>query len=131
MTYRDDIIEITLADSTVSSLIGDRLYPDRRPDNATEPLVVYRAFVSDTDEESRDHDGAGRTVTRTSFEIWAERSRTAEAIADALEGVWTAYRNMDYDIGRSFKANRISDGYYDQLNLYRVILDFMIEHGEP
>jgi hypothetical protein len=131
MTYRDDFVTISLNDSTITGLIDERLHPDSIPAEPVYPLVIYHAFVSDSNVHSRTHDGAGRTVTRTQLDIYAERSRTAEEIADAFAARWNGKSYPAYGIGYAFKGNRISDGWQQDNDTYRVILDLLIEHSEP
>lgn len=131
MTFRDDIVTITTNDGTITALISDRMYPDRRHEGITDPSLVYIAFISDNNTHSRDQEGAGRTMTRVQFESWADRSRTAHELADAVETLWNGYQDDARDIGFAWKVNRLPAEYHQQLDQYRVIVDVMIEHGEP
>lgn len=129
--FRDDIVSITTGDATITALVGDRIYPDVIPESPVYPLIVYHAYVSDNNAMYRAHDGAGRTETRVQFDCYAERGRVAVEISDALVSLWNGYQNLTtYDIGRSFKADRVGPTWEPNLDSYRVITDFLVEHGE-
>lgn len=129
--FRDDIVAITTADAGFTSLAGQRIYPDQVPETPTYPLVVYHAYIDSDNSQYRGMEGAAeRTVTRVQFDCYGKRSRDAEELADALTAVWDGLQDKGRDIGRSFKATRLSDGYMQQTNSYRVLVDFLVEHGE-
>ena len=112
----------------LAALIGTRCYPDRVPENATYPLVVYHAPISTTDEEYRTHgDGTGRTQSTVQFDCYATTGLDAETLADQVKAAWNGYSSGDCDIGFAFIQNAIAERQED-LNEYRQIVDVLIEH---
>ena len=113
--------------AALAAIIGTRCYPDRVPENATYPLVVYHAPISSTDAEYRTHgDGTGRTQSGVQFDCYASTSIGAETLADAVAAAWNGY-SLTCNIGFAFVANRIAERQ-DDLNEYRQIVDVLIEH---
>ena len=111
----------------LAALIGTRCYPDRIPENAVYPLVVYRAPIASTDAAYRTHgNGTDRTESTVQIDCYATTGAGAESLADAVAAAWNGY-SLTCDIGYSFIANRIANRE-DALNEYRSIVDVTIEH---
>jgi hypothetical protein len=83
MTLETDLRTHILASSGLSALIGTRLYPDRLPQNATLPAVVYQEVSSVPVDHV--HGAAGRLVrSRYQFTVWAATRASAKTIDEAI-----------------------------------------------
>ena len=129
MTLREDIFARCTTHAGVAALIGVRCYPDMLAENPTYPALVYHAPISDDDTDYRTHDDTPvpRTVSRVQFDIYGSTGDNSAALADQLRLAWSGYKD-DCDIGYSFIANLIADGWNDNLKNYRHIMDVMVEH---
>ena len=105
MATIDDAIRLYLHDDTaVASLVHDRIYPEKRPQNGALPAIVYGSDSRPV-EDLREH--SGLTFTEYSFACIAAQARDAEAIAQAvrarLDGVSNATQS-----GHTFSARYVS-----------------------
>lgn len=84
MTIRDLIRTYVLADATVTSLIGTRLYPDMLPQKATYPAA--KLFVVDTVRSGHLHGVASLAAARIQFDVYAAAASGpgARGVADAI-----------------------------------------------
>ncbi len=111
----------------MAALISTRCYPDRVPENAEYPLVVYHAPITSDDTDYRTHDkGTGRTQSTVQFDCYATTGAVSETVSNQVVAAWNGYKS-GCDIGFSFVTNRIADRQ-DDINEYRQIVDTLIEH---
>ena len=86
MGWPADIRTYLLSKSSITSLIGTRVYPDYIPQkNSTYPAIVYQV-ISDTP----DHTLAGaalHTGTRVQLDVYAETSLVRAQVVEALRNV--------------------------------------------
>lgn len=126
-----------LSYSTVSSLIGQRMYPDVLVKSATLPAVVY--YVIST---QRDHmlSGVGKSAhARVNIECYARTRSTCNAISkairetgiDSFRGVVSGYAfdGVDFDSGDEYMQEPPTDG--NQEHRYIVSFDLLVHYGEP
>lgn len=126
-----------LSYSTVSSLIGQRMYPDVLVEGATLPAVVY--YVIST---QRDHmlSGVGKSAhARVNIECYARTRSTCNAISkairetgiDSFRGVVSGYAfdGVDFDSGDEYMQEPPTDG--NQEHRYIVSFDLLVHYGEP
>ena len=126
-----------LSYATVSTLIGQRMYPDAAVEGATLPYIVY--YVNGTE---RDHDlgGVGKTAhARITVEAYALTRRTCNAISKAIleTGISAFIGTVDsYDIdgveftaGDQYLQESPTDG--NQEHRYVVTFDLLVHYGEP
>ena len=115
--------------AALTTLIGTRCYPDRVPERATYPLVVYHAPIASDDSAYRTHATATRhTDSLVQFDCYATTSAGAESVADAVVNAWNGYyTTTNCNVRRARVQNRIHDRQ-DDLNEYRVIVDVLISH---
>jgi hypothetical protein len=129
MGLRKTVYDRCVGYSGLSALISTRCYPDQVPENATYPLIVYHAPVSDDDADIRTHDGAtGRTTSRVQLDCWAATGDGAEALAAQAINAWNGY-SSGCAVGYAFIANTISDGWETGQREYRQIVDVIVEHA--
>ena len=126
-----------LSYSTVSTLIGQRMYPDAAVEGASLPYVVYY-----TNSTERDHDlgGVGKSAhARVTVEAYALTRRTCSAISKAIRetgisafrGVVDTYElgGVEFSAGDQYMQESPTDG--NQEHRYVVTFDLLVHYGEP
>ena len=126
-----------LSYSAVTSLIGQRMYPDALVQNATLPAAVY--YVIST---QRDHHlgGLGKSAhARITMECYALTRTSASAISsairntgiDSFRGVVSGYTfcGVDFDRGDEYMQEPPTDG--GQEHRYLVTFDLLVHYKEP
>lgn len=129
MTLRSEIYDAVTGDGTIAGLIGTRCYPNRLPEDAQFPAVVY-GQVSEDDSGYRTHDAGtavARATARIQFSAYAETGDGAAALADALVALWSAYQD-GCTIGMAQIANRI-ETVEPAINRHRHIVDVLMDYG--
>ena len=126
-----------LSYTTVSTLIGQRMYPDALVQGAQLPAVVY--YVTST---QRDHmlSGVGKSAhARVTLECYALTRSTCNAIEkairetgiDSFRGSVSGYDldGVDFDSGDEYMQESPTDG--SQEHRYIVSFDLLVHYGEP
>ena len=129
-TLREILYDAITGDATVAALIGTRCYPDRLPENATFPAVVYVARVSSDDSDYRSHDAGtaiARAVSRAQLSAYAETGDEADELATALELLWSSYQD-GCTVGYAQVVGWV-DTVETAVNRFRDIVDVEIEHA--
>ena len=112
---------------SAGSLVSTRCYPDMLPENVTMPAIRY-IIVSYNDATYREYGNATTRAThRVQFDCYSETVDGAAELADAVRTDWDGY-SRGTAVGRARVANRIDDGWNDDINAYRWIVDVMVEH---
>lgn len=117
------------ADTAVTALVAQRIFPDEVPEGTPMPAVVYQV-ISDVPENSLDGDAVSRRkLARVQVDCYARaekgrtgRYRLAHQVATAVENV---IANLsDPDLSGSLEASR---DFYDNVTGYaRVSMDFWL-----
>lgn len=130
MSLRAAIYNVCMASPPLVGAIGDRLFPDRLPDNVSLPAVVFNAYVSEIDDPYRTHDlgEVSRAQTRVQFDIYDATGDGAEVIADILTRIWSGLKDQAHGIGAAQVVNRVGT-YETALNRHRVILDVVVDRA--
>ena len=126
-----------LSYTTVSTLIGQRMYPDALVQGAQLPAVVY--YITST---QRDHmlSGVGKSAhARVTLECYALTRTTCSAIEkairetgiDSFRGTVSGYDldGVDFDSGDEYMQESPTDG--NQEHRYIVSFDLLVHYGEP
>ena len=126
-----------LSYSTVSTLIGQRMYPDAAVEGATLPYIVY--YVNGTE---RDHDlgGVGKSAhARITVEVYSLTRRTCNSISKAIRetgisafiGIVDGYDldGVEFTAGDQYLQESPTDG--NQEHRYVVTFDLLVHYGEP
>lgn len=108
------------ADSAVSTLVDDRVYPLHLPQSPTLPALTYQVI-------SRVPTEANTEIfeVRIQFDCWSSNYDQAQTLAVAIKRSLRFYRQADNDdnmILSIYDANQ-SDGYEDEQEIWRVIVD--------
>jgi len=120
VTAEADLVALLRADPTVTTLVANRIWPARMPDNPTLPGIVY------TRVSTVENPGLGaRSLREARFQIdcWADRYTDTVAVAAAVVGA------LDYATSASIDRILIDatrDLYDDAAMLYRRSVDVMI-----
>lgn len=80
-----------LADSTLSGLIGTRLFPGQIPDDQDTPPWLYYAVPESVPLDQLD-DGGDDVRSELEFHALADRYSAAKAIVDAVRSVMNSFR---------------------------------------
>lgn len=89
MILEEALRGVLLADTALAGLIGGRMYPERAPQGAARPLVVFELVSTGRDYT---HEGdSGYRRQRVQFNAYAERYATARAVADAMADVLSGF----------------------------------------
>lgn len=123
--------------TTVTDIIGQRMYPDALVQKASLPAVVY--YVTST---QRDHhlSGLGKSAhARFTIECFALTRVAASALSkairetgiDAFRGIVSGYTfcGIDFDSGDEYLNDIPTDG--NQEHRYLVSFDLLVHYKEP
>jgi hypothetical protein len=126
-----------LSYSAVSTLIGQRMYPDALVQNATLPACLY--YVTSTERENHLQGLSKLAHARFTIECYALTRTTASAISrairdtgiDAFRGVVSSHTfcGIDFDSGDEYMQEPPTDG--NQEHRYIVSFDMLVHYKEP
>lgn len=115
MTIGETIFSTLTADSGVTAIVSNRVYPVVIPQKGTLPAITYQR-VSGRRENGIS--GAGELVAvRVQVDCWAESYSSVRALADAASAAL---------IAAGFLPVGDRDGFEDEVLVHRVILEFTI-----
>jgi len=121
-----------LADSGIKSLIGERLYYVKAPQDVAKPYVV---FLKASGPREYSHDGASKLARpRFQFSCFAMTYYEAKQIAEAIRAAIEAFSGTmggtgGVEVGSCFCINE-SDIYEEDTRLFHVAVDYLIWHKE-
>jgi hypothetical protein len=124
-----------IAASFINSIVGERVYPLRMPDNAILPAIVYTRITS---ERQHTLDGAGN-LTYSRFVIDSYSNQESKnggfaesiAIARAVQATLDGYRGPADGVDIQGILQMTEQHLYDsELEIYRVSQDWMVIHRE-
>jgi len=138
MSLEQSLQNRATTDSTISSLVSTRVYPEAAPQAATLPYVVY-SRVS-TIRYPHITGPSGVVAARMQFDVIAATYAAAKPIADAIRLRFDGYRGtMGTSPNTTVVRNVTLENEMDGLAVpvsgnapdkYRVILDFMFTYNE-
>lgn len=127
----DALYTILAAATDLTALVSTRIYPDKAPQHATAPYVVFQR-VSGTHLES--HQGSsGLAMPRFQFDAWAPQRSAAENVGKQIRLALQGYSNLSPVSGtiiQAILAEGHGGGYDDKTELFRHRQDYFIHHGE-
>lgn len=136
MGRRADIRTFLAADSTISGLVGQRIYAMRVPSRETNSDFILFAITSS--QEGHDLDGAGGWDLRGVKVMCSSQTfTTAESIADAVRSLLKGYHGA---MGSSAAFSVTLENEIDDFELardgsdigeYIIIQDYLIQFKEP
>lgn len=127
MTVRDELYtRLTTGSTTLTGLVGTRVYRTIAPQNPTYPCVVYTRVTG-----PRIHDLTGPTgQSEGRFEVSAiaKTAAAVEDVAEAVRGVLDGWTSTG--LVQNSRLTGEVDIYYDDLQVYQIALDFVLMHDE-
>lgn len=115
--------------STVSDLVGTRVYPLHLPQNPTYPAVTYSRVST---RRGMTHDGPGDMAwPRFQFDCYGLSYSVAKAVANAVRVTLNGFSDLvdGVDICAIFFLNEVDD-FNDDVEVFRVAVDFRVIHKE-
>lgn len=129
MSISSDLRTFLLADATLTTLIGTRMYPLVLPQDPTVPAITYQIISG---HRFHSTDGAcGLSTPRIQYDCWAATYLEVESLFEALRKRLDGYQGL---AGSSqvqaafFESER--DDYEDEAKLYRRSADFFVWYEE-
>ena len=123
----ENLFPFLAADATLAALVGNRIYPLVRPQNAALPAITYQRISA---PRTASHSGdSGLTNPRYQFNCWASTYREARQIAERLVTVFHGQRGMMPGIQAGFVDNDLDD-YTSDVREYRAIVDVLLWYQE-
>ena len=132
MKIEQAILKELLADSGITSLIGERLYYVKAPQDVVKPYV---AFFKASAPREYSHDGASKLAhPRFQFSCFATTYYEAKQITEAIRAAIEAFSGTmggagGVEVGHCFLINE-SDIYEENTKLFHVAVDYLIWHKE-
>lgn len=130
MHLKEAITAHLKADATITTLVGQRVYPGAAPQNAPEPLIVY-SMVSGVRDVTQDG-LSGFVTSRVQFDCMARSSLVASNLAKAVVASLGGIRGVIGGVGGvqlegTFPDDEV-DGYNDELELHATSVDITFQH---
>ncbi len=125
MGFKTALVTYVTTDTTISGLIGARLYPALLPQKPTYPCVRY-VVVSAPREY--DHNGAsGLVKARVQFDAYGVTAAQVEAVKEAFRARLSGFKgSMGSVVVGSSQMISERDGYEDSPDVYDSSFDFSI-----
>lgn len=120
------------ASTALVTLLGDRVYPVRLPQEATLPAILYFKVSGVRVHSLRGPSGLARP--RFQFDAYAEGSGgygVVKQAAESLRKILDGFRGIVDDCNIQYiLLDTEEDPYEEEPELYRVSMDFMVMHNE-
>lgn len=126
MSIGDAIRSVLKADSTLYSLVGEKIYPVAAPQRVQIPFVVY---ADDGTDEKRSKDGPGNyDVKDFGFDVYAKTYDQAHTISARIRTVINGYSGTSEGIEIDYiSISDYSDGpYIEQISAFTVSSNYRI-----
>lgn len=122
MSFQSELRSFLLADATISSLVGTRIYPSVLPAGAALPAVVYFRVGGRTEHKPL----KAQTVRTRNFTIQVQAIATKYDEADALEEAIFARLNETSSTIAPRPLGETQDLYDEQTRQYITTSDYSI-----
>lgn len=132
MGLKEILFPVLVADSGISGLVGERIYPRRLPEGTELPAISWfrvstqRIYTYDPYPETD-----AWATARVQFNCWStfeeEADRVGEAVLLCLSGYGSTLGGEL--IGSSFAVNDL-DLYDSEVEIFRRVLDFYISYED-
>jgi len=130
MAIEADLYTHLINNSTVNSIVGDRVYPLRLEQGYTLPAISYQRISGD---RAKDISGSiGHAQPRIQVDCW---TNSYGKLKDLSEAVRQALDRFQGDLGGGSYVQHVSlegetETYEEETEIQRVSLDFVIYHSE-
>jgi hypothetical protein len=117
------------ANTTLTGLIGPRLYPVLVPEGSAFPCVSYQDISATSDYTLA---GAETQNKRIQFDVWATTYAQCKAVTKALRNALTGYSGTLLDGTRILGVFRVLelDDYEPETRTYRTMNDYRFLYSE-
>ena len=135
MAHLDEaILALLLANSAITDIVGQRIYPIRAPDNPTLPMLTYQR-VSNIKEHCVSKEKATFTETLFQIDCWVKQETKISGLrtlATAIRDVLNDYRGVTsgIDIQAILSDNEFDQPWDDALKIFGVTQRYRIFHRE-
>ena len=121
-----------VGETSITDLVGTRVYPLKAPDNPTFPFITYQRIDS---EPIYTMDGGGNRVeSRFQIDAWDRglaAYKNTKAIARALQAVLSNWREVVSGVDvQSFMRENENDDWESEAGVARVSQDWRVFHSE-
>lgn len=129
MDIKRALYQCLLGHAGLAALVGNRIYPNRAPQNCAMPAVVYQQV---SDRRTYAKDGyAGLAWPLFQISCYAETYEQAEAVRAQVEAALHACPSaFDVLVVETVRLEGATDQYEDGPGLHRVILQVRICYRE-
>lgn len=127
MTIEEGLYSWLTGNADISALCGDRVYPDKLPQEPTYPAMTYQRITTGLPMA---HDGPlDLENARFQFNCLGLTPKAARTLANTLKQELAGFRGTmgDVSVHGAFLLNQISD-FEDEAEVYRAIVDFRINY---
>lgn len=122
MSFEADLKSHLQGDSTLGSLVADRVTPVIRPAGGALPAVTFHRIAGAPLNSLLGHTNDG-TRYRTQIDCWGQTHESAHAVANAVRSRMNTYTSALKSV-----LNFDQDDYEPDTRLYHVIMDYSCRH---
>lgn len=113
------VFALLAADSTITSLVSTRIYPNQAKQDTAVPYVVYRQ-VADETQQAKLRGVADVTIVDIQVEIYAVTNAEVDAIQEAVVNRLNGLKNIDFQgIFKGSSATDEDSGYPNIIQNFR------------
>lgn len=121
MSYQSDIKSAFAAASTITALVGTRVYADVAPGEAAAPFIVYQTIAT---SGTTTHDGERNLeFPLIQFSCWAATKAEVIAIASAVNTLLDG-NTISGSSGITFRFSGQNSSYDPESRLFGEMIDF-------
>ncbi len=121
MSYQSDIKTAFTAASTITALVGTRVYSDIAPGDAAAPFIVYQTVATGG---TTTHDGERNLeFPLIQFSCWAKTKAAAIAMASAVNALLDG-NTISGSSGITFRFSGQNSSYDTESRLFGEMIDF-------
>lgn len=130
MSIEQDLFDRLRNNANVSGVVSSRIYPVKLPQAWTLPAITYQRIST-----PRAHimSGlSGRARPRFQIDCWADDYGTVKDLAIKVGGCLDGFKgdlNTESNVGGIILDSE-RDIYEDEIDVYRVLMEFIIPHFE-
>lgn len=123
--FEEALFSFLVADTDLTALVGQRIYPLLLPQQPTTPAISYQR-ISTTPLYAL-NGNQQLTKVRIQFDIFGATLADAKSVAEALHSRLDAYRGLmgSVQVGSVFRASEM-DLYDPSVESFRVSTDYLI-----
>ena len=122
--------DLLLAESGVTDIIEDRIYPVSFPAKATFPLMVYREVAGAHDLRTAPKDATVEMTTRLQFDFWSYEYDETRDMKSVLVSFFDGYQNPSQGI-LTTKIDLAFDQQEPETTLLRLVINISTTHEGP